>query len=424
MATDRRALGIIFLTVFIDLLGFGIVLPLLPRYGKAFGAGEATLGLLMASFSAMQFLFAPLWGRISDKVGRRPVLMLGLLGSTGSYALFGYATSLGGEGMLLGLGTMAWLFISRIGAGIAGATISTAQAYIADSTDASSRGKGMAIIGAAFGAGFIFGPLIGAAFVSADMESHPSPMPGYVAAGLSGLAFLSAVFVLPESLKKTDHPGVAANVGWANLQGFTRVFSQRGLAMVLLTIFLTTVAFAQFESTLSLLTRHLQLPDRQNFYIFSYIGLILTVAQGTLVRRLIPKLGEFRMALLGTILMTLGLFLLGVTGKMQSVWMLYAFLPPTVIGFSATTPSLTSLLSLRTREDEQGQTLGVGQSISALARILGPVTGLPLQGVSAATPYWVAGGLMALSILLVFTLREPAAPPADRETPTKTTAAH
>ncbi len=148
----RGSLLVIFLTVFIDLLGFGMVLPLLPIYGKQFDASFTTLGLLMASFSAMQFLFAPLWGRLSDRVGRRPVLLLGLAGSVVFYTLFGVATV---------YESLAGLFIARIGAGIAGATISTAQAYIADSTSLENRAKGMALIEAAFGLGFTFGPLLG-----------------------------------------------------------------------------------------------------------------------------------------------------------------------------------------------------------------------------------------------------------------------
>ena len=159
---------IVFLTVFIDLLGFGIVLPLLPRYAAWFNASKMQLGLLMASFSAMQFLFAPMWGGLSDRVGRRPILMLGLCGSAFSYGLFGFVSSQGRDFVWLGLGALPWLFITRIGAGISGATISTAQAVIADCTGAENRGKGMALIGAAFGIGFTFGPLIGAACVSED----------------------------------------------------------------------------------------------------------------------------------------------------------------------------------------------------------------------------------------------------------------
>ncbi len=184
--TPRRgSLLVIFLTVFIDLLGFGMVLPLLPIYAQSFDVGASgwVLGLLMASFSAMQFLFAPLWGRLSDRIGRRPVLMVGLAGSVVFYTLFGIATV---------LQSIAWLFVARIGAGIAGATISTAQAYIADSTSLENRAKGMALIGAAFGFGFTLGPLLGGLALPGE-GSQPGPGPGYVAAGLSALALLLAL---------------------------------------------------------------------------------------------------------------------------------------------------------------------------------------------------------------------------------------
>lgn len=241
---SRKPLLIIFVTVFVDLLGFGIVLPLLPRYAEHFlppsaravptnddrtsaeartneavndampiegmatspvkltREGGMILGCLMASFSAMQFLFAPLWGILSDRIGRRPVLLVGLAGSTLFYALFALVTQWGNSGPILGLSPLVWLFITRIGAGIAGATIPTAQAYIADNTDEKTRGKGMAIIGAAFGIGFTFGPLLGSLFVPNNLTAAPSAAPGYVAAVLSGFAFLFGLTSLPESLKR------------------------------------------------------------------------------------------------------------------------------------------------------------------------------------------------------------------------------
>src|SRR6476659_888059 len=189
------SLLVIFLTVFIDLLGFGMVLPLLPIYASDFGLAEHgwQLGMLMASFSLMQFLFAPLWGRLSDRIGRRPVLMVGLLGSVVFYALFGVASIY--RSLLL-------LLVARIGAGIAGATISTAQAYIADTTTPQTRARGMALIGAAFGLGFTFGPLLAAAAIlSSGTNVSNSPWPGFVASGLSAVALLLAIFRLPESLK-------------------------------------------------------------------------------------------------------------------------------------------------------------------------------------------------------------------------------
>jgi len=476
--SSKTPLLIIFLTVFIDLLGFGIVLPLLPRYAKSFSATGWQLGLLMASFSIMQFLFAPIWGRISDRVGRRPILILGLAGSAVFYSLFGYCTSLGPQGRWLGLGVLPWLFLCRIGAGIAGATIPTAQAYIADVTGPEQRARGMALIGAAFGIGFTFGPLLGAAFVPGDLAdlgrpdhpvaqqlqldegqresirkitqqygegrqqlretgpqaaagrrgirgeledlrqerdremaavmrpeqrsqwlalNAPASAPGYVAGGLSLLALLSAIFLLPESLTPGSQAG---HRGWLDLGSLREAVSRPSIGLILLTIFLTTLAFAQFESTLSLLTDFLGMADRANYLVFAYIGLVLSLSQGLLVRRLLPKLGENTMALAGTVLMTVGLLAVGWAGWRESTGWLYAILPLSVVGFSCLNPSLQSLLSRRTSADQQGGVLGLGQSVSSLARILGPVLGLSLSDRSMLWPYWVAGGMMLVGMVL------------------------
>lgn len=414
---SRSPLFIIFLTVFIDLLGFGIVLPLLPRYGEHFQATGLTLGLLMASFSAMQFLFAPLWGRLSDRIGRRPVLLIGLAGSAVFYFLFARVTQLGNSGAIYGLSPLVWLFITRIGAGIAGATIPTAQAYIADVTDASNRGKGMAIIGAAFGVGFTFGPLIGAPFVPDVEGAAPSAAPGYVAAVLSTLAFGCAAVMLPESLKSSNT--ATTRMHWLDRSALTASLSRPYVGPILFAVFLTTFAFSQLETTLSLLTKELGLSDKSNFYVFAYIGFILALAQGLLVRRLIPRLGEFWMGLAGVALMSAGLLCLGWASGAQSMTMVYLVLPIAVVGFASTTPSLQALLSLNADADEQGSVLGVGQSMSALARIFGPWLALPLQEWNLALPYWVGAALMAVSCGLVCSLygaaRQPSAVAATAE---------
>lgn len=465
--SHKTTLLIVFVVVFIDLLGFGIVLPLLPRYGEHFSASKMQLGLLMASFSAMQFLFAPMWGALSDRIGRRPVLLVGLLGSTVAYAMFGVATSLGRDGTLLGIGALAWLFITRIAAGIAGATIATAQAVIADSTGAKGRGKGMALIGAAFGIGFTFGPLIGAGCTSgnvslslnddqyaavqaweqgdssmsadqlvtelkehgdlsqADSESAaqmletplprsevreillspPSAMPGYVAAVLSGLAFLLAVARLPESRTATEESAARRHGGLLQLGVLARHLTGGRFTAVLLSIFITTFAFAQFESTLSLLTREFGYSSRRNFLLFAYIGAVLMVGQGMLVRRLLPKTGEFKMALCGVALMTVGFLLIALTGNRtlpaSSLWLI---LPVVTIGFSAVTPSLQSILSQTASDDEQGAVLGTGQSLSSLARILGPYVGIQMLDISAASPYFTGAALMVAGGIAVMTL--------------------
>lgn len=481
MSTRARKapLLIIFVTVFIDLLGFGIVLPLLPIYGEHFHPPPWALGLLMASFSAMQFLFAPVWGRISDKVGRRPILIIGLAGSTIFYALFGYASALGTAGTLLGLHAFAWLFVTRIGAGIAGATIPTAQAYIADVTGPTERARGMALIGAAFGIGFTFGPLLGAAFVTAEATSPaalaesklsaelriteaqrqeigtvlrdyreqvraaglsvsqaernrrrsardqrllaaldpeqlaawnertetrpPSPAPGYVAAALSALALLSAIFLLPESLQ----PGSEARSGhWLQFGLLTHALRRSAIGLILVVMFLTTFAFAQFEVSLSLLMKeHFELSLRDVFYVFAYIGLVLSLSQGLIVRRLVPKVGEYRMSICGTTLMACGLLAIGIAAQRESLGMLYGVIAITVVGFSALTPSLQSLLSRHSAASEQGGMLGLGQSVSALARILGPVLSIVLFEANITYPYWVAAIIMAIGGALTIGLR-------------------
>lgn len=400
----KASLLIIFVTVFIDLLGFGIVLPLLPRYGEHFAIHGGRLGLLMSCFSLMQFLFAPVWGRISDRIGRRPVLIVGLVGSTVCYGLFGLATSLGSEGYLLGLGVVPWLFITRVGAGIAGATIPTAQAYIADLTGAKDRAKGMALIGAAFGIGFTFGPLLGAGFVSDDPSGAPSAMPGYIASALSGVALLSAIFMLKESLNPDSKP---TGHHWLDIGSMKRAIERPAIGMILLTTFLTTFAFAQFESTLALLTERFGLSLRDNFYVFAYIGFLLTLCQGMIVRRLVPRLGEYRMALIGVVLMTVGLLLVGLSAHQESKVMLFSVLPVTVLGFSAMTPSLQALLSLRTPDTEQGGILGLGQSVSAMARILGPWLGMTIFERGTTLPYFCGAGVMLLGLVCVSMLKSP-----------------
>lgn len=403
-ASKKTPLAIIFVTVFIDLLGFGIVLPLLPRYARAFDAIPWQLGLLMASFSAMQLVFAPIWGGVSDRIGRRPVLLIGLAGSTLSYALFGYATTLGATGTMLGFGVLPWLFATRIGAGIAGATIPTAQAYIADCTTRENRTKGMALIGAAFGIGFTFGPLIGAAFVSDEIDGPPSAMAGYVAAILSGCAFFWAVAKLPESLKA----GESERAGKFHLKHIGAAFKDAVIGMVLVTIFVTTCAFAQFESTLSVLTEALGESPQDNFLIFAYVGFILTLSQGFIVRRLATKLSPKLLALGGTAVMIAGLILIGLAGKNGSVSQLFMVLPIAVIGFSAVTPSLQALLSLRAGTDQQGEVLGLGQSMSALARIAGPMIGFALfDDTHVEWPYWAGAAMMGIGLLLVAVQRDP-----------------
>ena len=390
----RGSLLVIFLTVFIDLLGFGMVLPLLPIYGEQFDASPMTLGLLMASFSAMQFLFAPLWGRLSDRIGRRPVLLLGLAGSVVFYTMFGVATV---------YESLAGLFIARIGAGIAGATISTAQAYIADSTSLENRAKGMALIGAAFGLGFTFGPLLGSLALPQNSQ-QPGPGPGYLAAALSAGAFALALFKLPESL---DRSVARAAKHWLDVPAFVRAMQTPSIGPLLVALFICILSFANFETTLSLLLKGQTEAAPFDFslkevgWTFAYIGITLTFAQGVLVRRMAGRVSEGHLATAGALLDIAGfLMLLHAIDAADHNWLMVA-LAVIVIGFAFMMPSLNSLISRRSDPAQQGGILGVTQSVSSLARILGPMLGIPLHGIAIGLPYWLATGLMAVGLALV-----------------------
>lgn len=390
---SRASLFTIFLTVFIDLLGFGMVLPLLPIYAKQFDASGLTIGLLMSSFSAMQFLFAPLWGRLSDRVGRRPVLMVGLAGSVVFYGLFGWATV---------QKSLELMFISRIGAGIAGATISTAQAYIADCTTLETRAKGMALIGAAFGLGFTFGPLFGFLAVP-DGTGDPGPGPGYAASALSAAALLLAFFKLPESLTPNAKPSAH---GWMQFGAVRDALAVPAIGLLLVAWFLCVFAFANFESTLSLLIKDengaFRFSFKQVCLTFAYIGFLLTLIQGGVVRRLSTRVRESSMATAGVVLELVGFVLLAWAERSASLPILLTALAVIVGGFSCITPSLNSLLSRWSDPAKQGGVLGLGQSVSALARILGPAIGIPLSQSNAAWPVWLAIGTLIVGGGLVF----------------------
>jgi MFS family permease len=438
--SNRSALFIVFLVVFIDLLGFGIILPLLPRYADTYldrlfpvkkegasdqpsGSGAQSpkkqkaaeanpragliLGLLMSSFSLMQFMFAPIWGRISDRIGRRPILLLGLCGSVVFYTLFGIASDLPArEAAEL---AVVLLFVARLGAGVSGATISTAQAVIADSTTPEHRKHGMALIGAAFGIGFTFGPLIG--FGSLYLFKDHHGVIGYVAAGLSFIALILAVRLMPETRKFGAAPTARKWLDWRGLQ---EAFSSSAIWPVVLTFFLATFGFAMFEPTLALLVGDsLGLSEDETFLIFAYVGFILLLAQGLLYRRLARRVSEPTFMFFGIILMGLGVASLGgytwLAGQPSRpgfyvlLTLMLWCLALAVVGFALLTPSAQALVSRRSDPAKQGEILGANQSASAMARILGPFFGLVLYKLepSHILPYFVGAALVLIMLPLI-----------------------
>ena len=401
-ATQKRGhLLVVFLAVFIDLLGFGIVLPLLPIYAKYLTSDSSgmVLGLLMASYSAMQFLFAPLWGRLSDRIGRRPILMLGLLGSVIFYALFGIASS---------MGSLLWMFVSRIGAGIAGATIPTAQAYIADTTSKENRAKGMALIGAAFGLGFTFGPLLAATALisSGEAQAHLSPWPGFTASILSAGALLLAFFKLPESLRPDSLP---AEHRLLNLSALHTAVSIPTVGTLLLISFVSVLSFSGFESVLSVLLKTDVTAGGFGYglvevlMLFAGLGFVHALAQG-LVRGMSSHMSETRLATGGAAVAILGYVLLVVAIDRQSLGLLIGAMAVEAVGFAFLPPTVQALISRRSDPGRQGSILGVAQSVSAMARILGHAICFPLFYIATTIPFVVGAALMAVALLLIATI--------------------
>jgi DHA1 family tetracycline resistance protein-like MFS transporter len=332
-----------------------------------------------------------MWGRLSDSIGRRPVLIIGLAGSVVFYTLFAIAT------MQLNL---VLLFVSRIGAGISGATISTAQAYIADSTTLEKRPKGMALIGMAFGLGFTLGPAIGYLAVPSGPDAPPGSMPGFVAAGLSLVAFVLAIFILPESrTSSSQHNTHRKMFDW---QGFKTALQTPSIGLLLFAVFVCVFSFANFETTLSLLMKeNFKFSYRSVMGTFCYIGFTLSVVQGGIVRRLAGKVPESRLATIGALLQVVGLMLIYLAASQESLGLFWLALTIMVAGFSLMQPSLSSLISRRSDPETQGRILGVSQSVNSMARIVGSAVSIPLFQLNYAFPYTFAAVLMLVGTVLV-----------------------
>lgn len=381
----RGPLVVIFLIVFIDLLGFGILIPLLPLYAEKYRPTPLAFGLLLASFSLMQFFFAPLLGRLSDRIGRRPVLVISLAGSVAGYVLFGLARSL------------AVLFAARIIDGISGANIATAQAYVADVTDRATRTRAMGLIGAAFGLGFVFGPAIGGVALRGGESA-----PGFVAAGLSAIALLLTVVLLPEPPARSAEGSRLARRSFEPAR-LARTIRQPTIGPVLIIFFLVTFAFSNFEATFSqFLHDRLALAASHVAFIFVYVGILIVAVQGGLIRYLSSRVRDATLATAGIALLTAGLAAMPLTASVGSTLEL---LVPLTVGIGIINPSLTSLISKLASEEERGGVLGLFQSMSSLGRILGPIWGeFAFARLGPAGPQWTGAVVAACAGGLSFTI--------------------
>lgn len=379
----RSPIYVVLLTVFIDLLGFGIIIPLLPFYAEHFGASPMVIGLLTASYSFMQFLFVPFWGRFSDRIGRRPIILMSVFGSFISYFVFGLA------------GSLAVLFLSRLLAGFMGANISTANAYIADSTTFEERAKYMGMIGASFGVGFMLGPFIGGL-----MSTISYGAPGFFASGLSLVNVVLAYFMLPESLKeKSKH---VRKLSFLNITAIRDAFKRPAIASLVMVYFFYTIAFSTLYVAFPLFTGDaFKYGAEANGYLFAYIGLIGIIIQGGATAKLVKRFGEMKLMITGVFLLFAGLSIVPLTHALAPLLALITLLG---IGSALVTPSLTSLISKFAGEGEHGSVLGVSSSFSSLARVLGPFWGgFIISAAGLSWPFYT-GSLMLLAALF-FALR-------------------
>ena len=390
-------LAIIFVTVFIDLIGFGIIIPLLPFYAESYGASALAVGLLGSVYSLMQFVFSPIWGRWSDRIGRRPIILMGLVGSAVSYLVLAQA------------GSLALIFVARVIGGIAGANIPTAQAYIADITTPENRAKGMGLVGVAFGLGFVFGPAIGGGLSRFGPEA-----PMYFAAALCIGNVTAAWFFLPESRKSG---GATARIG--RLEALGRAVARPQLVLLLSLYFIIMAAFSGFEATFALFSeRRFGFTAATIGYLFAFIGVVLAIVQGLLVGRVVGWLGEHRVVPIAVAIIALGLALVPMAG---SIPMLLVALATLAIGMGFNGPSLTSMVSRLSDPDDQGGTLGVAQSLASLGRIVGPAWGgFLFDRYGIAVPYVSSAAIMmvAFAVALVGLSRhaQDAANPAEART--------
>lgn len=384
----KSPLLVILLTVFIDLVGFGIVIPLAPIYAESFGASGLMIGAIMAAYSLMQFVFSPILGRLSDRIGRRPVLLLSTFGATLSYAAFAV-----GSGMDAGSGALWILLLSRAFGGAFGANITVAQAAIADVTEPEKRTKRMGLVGLAFGLGFIFGPAI-AGLVS----GYGVAVPGWVAAGLCGANFVLACAILPETRpKEARGESSASKRGLARLAQACRA---PGVGVLILLFFVATFCFTAFETTLGLLViQNLGLDAGEARvsagYLFAYAGLIGAFIQGWISGgSLVARVGEKRLLTGGLLILSIALFLLPFAHKMGPLLGALALL---AIGSSLVRPPIFGLISQWTSAAEQGATIGVAQSAASLARVIGPIVAAVLFKMNASTPYVLCGAIAAIA---------------------------
>jgi len=404
-------MGVVFLTLFLDLLGFGIILPVQPFYAESFGASATVVTLIGACYSLMQFIFAPLWGRLSDRVGRRPVILVSIAFSCVGWLILGFASAL-------------WMFVvSRLVAGFGNANLGTVQAVVADVTDAKDRAKGMGMVGAAFGLGFLFGPVVGGVFGA----RYGADVPALIAAGLAVVNWVAAFFLLPESHTPERRANPVVDTGHGPRRSILPVQSLKealaipSVAPLLIMGLVFGVGFSLMEAALALFIERQFVPAELfgtdaghkeaahlTMLTLVTVGVTAVIVQGGLIRPLRQYTTEKTLLLVGSIAIAIGF---GGTAALPFVAAPFAALIAINVlvaaGSGVFSPSSSSLLSQSVPADRQGAILGVGQSVASLARIIGPSIAGALLDVHRSLPFALAATLLLVAAVLTTRVQQP-----------------
>jgi multidrug resistance protein len=390
---NGSALFTVFLVVLVDLMGFGIVLPLLPFYATQFDASPVLIGLLYSIYSLAQLVFSPIWGRLSDRIGRRPIMLISTFGAGLSYLIFAFSD------------TLPMLFFSRLLAGVMGGNIGAAQAYVADVTSEENRAKGMGLIGAAFGIGFVIGPAISSLLL---LLGDRFAMPGLVAALLSFTSFVLVWFKLPESAPRSAEKDFSRvrKISIFSIHFWRKLFDVKSklLPMLLLSGLILAVGQSSLYSAFPLFCKKiLLLPAKNVGLLFVWMGLVAVILQGLAIRPLVKKFGEKKLFLSGNFLLMLGLLLLPFASSQMAV---AGALCVMGAGASLNGPTLISLISKMAHPNEMGLVLGNSQGLSALGRVIGPTWGGWLFSFSPKLPFLLTAAVVFVTILIGFQIQE------------------
>ena len=390
---NKKAIGVVFLTTFLDLLGFGLIIPILPLFTKELGATDAQIGLIAAVYALMNFSFSPLWGRLSDRYGRRPIILVSVLITALAYVVFAQAHNL-------------WILLaSRILSGIGSANIGAAQAYVGDVTEPKERAKTMGLIGAAFGLGFIAGPPIGGYI----KELYGIGVLGYTTAGLSMVNFALAYFFLPESLKKELRTKVVKvenifNSLWEQLK-------KPQIGKIFVINILMIIAFSMMQVSAALIWKEESGLDGIGIgKLFMFIGLCSAIVQGVLVGPISKRFGERQMLAIGLTILVVGLAAMPHVQADRLVPYQYIDIALIALAIGFINPALMSLVTLYASPKELGYVTGLFQSFGSLGRAIGPTVGGAMYGWSHHLPYEIGPVLVIVALFLSRTLTK-AKPP-------------